>query len=729
MSRVGTANVIVPVYGGVAETYRCLSSLLASDLPLGTHITLVDDCGPDPGMGLILEDMARHTGVTVLKNPVNLGFVASVNRGMAYLPEHDPVLLNSDTEVPPGWLQRMRQCAYSTSDIGTVTPFSNNATICSYPAFCSDNSLPKDFTAEQLDALFQRANSGILVDIPTAVGFCMYIRRDCLNATGLFDEASFGRGYGEENDFSMRAAARGWRNVLCCDTFVFHAGAVSFAGERSERSRDAYEVLCKLHPSYPTRVRLHIANDPARPFRLRVDLLRLRERGRPVVLFVSHDLGGGTARHIMELARLKETGADFLLLSPGFSGQVELTWLQAGEAFRLYYRLPDNYSALIECLRAAGVQRVHFHHLLHHHDVVRQIPSSLGVPYDFTTHDFYMLCPQINLIDGQGRYCGEPQSDACNRCLARNPASQRDIGSWRQHMGAWLSRAERVLSPSQDAARRFMKHFPNLRPIVAPHQEFVDPVVPVAPAIAPGGVLRIAVIGGLSAMKGSEVLEACALEARTNQLPLEFRLIGAAWRNLVTEPHSALTVGGHYKEQELKTLLEAYSPHLVWFPAQCPETYSYTLSAALQAGLPVVAADIGAFPERLARRPWTWIKPWNASPREWNRLFTHIREQHFLASLPPDMPETGNSGQEFCWGDYLPPSALPRPDIGLATIAGIVTAHGYPDLSTLQAVLVPVRRALLSGGIALRQHPWLKPIAKLIPSSLQYRIRDFLAGR
>jgi glycosyltransferase involved in cell wall biosynthesis len=680
-------------------------------------------------MGPLLEGISQHTQVTVLRNPANLGFVASVNRGMSHLPDHDPVLLNSDTEVPPGWLQRMQQCAYSAADIGTVTPFSNNATICSYPAFCSDNSLPRGFTSAQLDALFQRANPGVSVDIPTAVGFCMYIRRDCLNATGLFDEANFGRGYGEENDFSMRAAGRGWRNVLCCNTFVFHAGAVSFAGERSERSRIAYEVLCKLHPSYPARVSLHIENDLARPFRLRIDLLRLRENGRPVVLFVSHDLGGGTARHIMELAKLKENEADFLLLSPGFSGQVELTWLQTGEAFRLYCRLPDNYQALIECLKVAGVQRVHFHHLLHHHDVVRSIPSSLGVPYDFTTHDFYMLCPQINLIDGKGQYCGEPPADACNRCLAGNPASQRDIGSWRQNMGAWLSLADRVLSPSQDTANRFVRHLPGLRPIVAPHPEFVDAESPVAPPMDPGGVLRVAVIGGLSAMKGSEVLEACALDAKARQLPLEFRLIGSAWRNLATEPHGALMVGGSYKEEELQTLLKAYSPHLVWFPAQWPETFSYTLSAALQAGLPVVAPDIGAFPERLARRPWCWIQPWNTSAREWNQFFTHIMEQHFLTNLPPGAPGTGESRQEFCWDDYLTPASLPRSDVDLATIAGIVSAHGYPDLTTLQAALLPIRRALLRGGITLRQHPWLKPIAKLIPSGLQYRIRDFLAGR
>ncbi len=84
---------------------------------------------------------------------------------------NDVLLLNSDTEVADGWLERMQRAAYSAPDIGTVTPFSNNATICSYPSFCRDNMLPDEFTVESLDPLFAEANSGVTIDIPNAVGF------------------------------------------------------------------------------------------------------------------------------------------------------------------------------------------------------------------------------------------------------------------------------------------------------------------------------------------------------------------------------------------------------------------------------------------------------------------------------------------------------------------------------------------------------------------------------
>ena len=69
---------------------------------------------------------------------------------------------------------------------------------------------------------------------------------------------------------------------------------------------------------------------------------------------------------------------------------------------------------------------------------------------------------------------------------------------------------------------------------------------------------------------------------------------------------------------QLAALLDAERPDVIWFPAQVPETYSYTLSVALATRLPIVASALGAFPERLAGRPRSWLVPWDASPAQWN---------------------------------------------------------------------------------------------------------------
>ena len=292
-------DIIIPVYRDLAVTRRCVESVLAhTPADLG-QVILVDDASPEAELSAWCDELMGSSAgsaspegewpdngrVRLLRNASNLGFVASVNRGMAHSGERDVVLLNSDTVVPPNWLERLRRCAYSADDIATVTPFSNNATICSYPFFCQSAPLPDGLDLPQMDALFARANAGQSLEIPTAVGFCMYIRRACLDRIGLFDAERYGRGYGEENDFSRRAAAQGWRNLLCADLFVFHQGAVSFGEDRFALMTAAEALLDERYPSYRATIADFVAADPARPLRNAVDRLRLDVPGQaPVVM-------------------------------------------------------------------------------------------------------------------------------------------------------------------------------------------------------------------------------------------------------------------------------------------------------------------------------------------------------------------------------------------------------------------------------------------------------------
>lgn len=269
-------DVIVPVYRGLRQTRQCLESAIATIPADHGEVIVVNDCTPEPDLAEFIDELASRGRVTLVRNESNLGFVASVNRAMRMHPKRDVVLLNSDTEVANDWLSRLRRAAYSSADIGTVTPFSNNATICSYPFHGWRGGVPGGLGLSRLDALFARVNPGQVVDIPTAVGFCMFIRRDCIDVVGLFDEQAFGRGYGEENDFCRRGAAAAWRNVLAADVFVFHEGSVSFGDERFSLMRAAELALIERHPDYNDLVREHLLIDPARRLRHSVDVARAR---------------------------------------------------------------------------------------------------------------------------------------------------------------------------------------------------------------------------------------------------------------------------------------------------------------------------------------------------------------------------------------------------------------------------------------------------------------------
>jgi GT2 family glycosyltransferase/2-polyprenyl-3-methyl-5-hydroxy-6-metoxy-1,4-benzoquinol methylase/glycosyltransferase involved in cell wall biosynthesis len=722
-------DVIVPVYKGLEETRACLESVLASTPAAPFRLVIVNDASPEPEISQYLRDLARREArVLLLENAVNAGFVASVNRGMQAGAGRDVVLLNSDTEVAGDWLDRLRRAAGSDSRAATVTPFSNSAEICSYPRFCADNPLPAGLDTAAADRLFAAANAGLAIEIPTAVGFCMYIRRACLEDVGLFDTEHFGRGYGEENDFCMRARKAGWRSLLAMDVFVGHAGGVSFGEEKAKRVQQAQQVLARLHPEYPMLVHEHLAADPARTARLAVDVARLRESGLPSVLCVLHNaVGGGTERQVRELASELRGRANVLLLRPAPGGETILEWAYPGEDFRLGFRLPGQYEDLIVALRSLGVAHVHYHHLLGHSPSVWGLPQSLGVAHDFTAHDFYSLCPQITLTDQTNRYCGESGVEQCSACLKRSPApGGASIEVWRDGYRPLLEHARFVLTPSSDAAARLRRYFAGANIVHVPHLDMAEaPPAPAPQPVPPGRPLRIAVLGALSPIKGADVLESVAADAARRGLPLEFHLLGFAYRSLLKQPRARLTVHGQYEESELPDLLAWLKPDVAWFPALWPETYSYTLSACLKAGLPIVAPRLGAFEERLHGRAWTWLCPWDQPAADWATFFEGLLVDHFMTGRPPEpvvgvvaTPGVFTYRDEYLRGVELPalPPALTHEFLEQHR-AGRSTPQGAGRS----------KRTLLALVMRLRRAPILRGLVRRIPLRWQTRVKVWLS--
>ncbi|MDH4426155.1 MAG: methyltransferase domain-containing protein [Acidovorax sp.] len=669
--QAAAVDIIIPVFKGLEDTRCCVESVLKSVHRTPTRVIVINDASPDLELTQWLRTLAaQEPAVVLIENPSNLGFVRTVNIGMALDPSNDVVLLNSDTEVARDWVDRLRSAVYSAPHVGTATPLSNNATICSYPRFCESNALPDGYDTAALDALCESTNSGITVDIPTAVGFCMYIRRDCLTQVGVFDAESFGLGYGEENDFCMRAAAAGWRHVLAADTFVRHAGGISFGESKTKREAEAQSILQRLHPTYEAIVRTHIANDPARACREAIDIARLKSGVLPKILAVMHGIGGGTRRHVHELRKHLQAQAIFLTLTPMADHWLRLEWDAPGEAFTKDFHWLQQADELVVFLRGLGIGHIHYHHLLGLNPSLMNLPEQLGVTYDFTTHDYYTACPQIAMVDASFSYCGEAGHEQCRRCVEDRPSpTGESIEDWRLRHRLFLNGARAVLAPSRDTAKRISRYFPAANVRHAPHLDIPPDVElprPTLRTIHPDSNLRVFVIGALSRIKGSDTLEAASLEAARRNLPLEFHLLGYPHVPLKQQPHASLTVHGAYEDDELQSLLNRLKPDLIWFPARWPETYSYTLSACLDSGCPVLAPDLGAFPERLARRPWSWIYPWSLPSGDCVRLLLELREQYFLSARQPTqapgctIPLPDDTLSRWSYErDYLPTVAAP----------------------------------------------------------------------
>ncbi len=600
-------DVVIPVFHGHAETLNTILHVLKAKTEIGLRAIVVNDKSPELGLIAELEDLAQRDLITLIHQDRNQGFVAAINRGMMSSISRDVIWLNADTEVFDGWADRLHLAAYSRQKVATVTPLTNNGTICSYPRLNADTPGPLEVSWQRLDHLAAVVNRGLRIEAPTAVGFATYVRRAAIDAIGLLDVDSFGRGYGEENDFSQRALAAGWDNLIAADVFVRHFGATSFQGSRAWRVERALRVMDHRFPHYRQSVRDFLEQDPLRQAQKNLDLARLDALVREEnVLLITHSLGGGTQQHVQEeVDRLTNRGMSVFVMSGGAKGHrsARLTHSAAG-ALPSMEALDIEAADLWDLIKRLQIGQVHIHHMIDFAtDLLNTVSSrflAMGIPYDFIVHDYLAICPRVNLVDRSGFYCGEPDPPSCQKCVNRRGShvGRPNIRTWRKDYARFLERARTIRVPDQDVAKRLARYLPDLNSVeIRPHE---GPIVPRAPSELPraAGRLRVAVIGAIGPTKGFDVVLHLQKEATRRRLPIVLSVIGYTHNDAAARA-AGIVVSGPYVNEEVDDLIQAVDPDLIWIPSVWPETYSYTLSIALRSGRAVAAFDIGAMSNRL----------------------------------------------------------------------------------------------------------------------------------
>jgi len=656
--QAGEVAVIVPVYGGPETTDACLRSVLATRNTTPWRLYVIDDASPDPAMTLVLDSLSGHddVSITLLRLPVNLGFPGVANLGLVLAEGRDALLLNADTLVTDGWIDRLRAAALSRPMVGTVTPLSNNGEIATVPTICDPRPITDPQLVRELADTVARVNPGATADIPVGVGFCLYIRRECLDAVGLFEADTFGKGYGEETDFCLKAAALGFHNLLAGDCFVAHVGEVSFGPQKCVRLAESAQILAARYPFYDAAVRRFIRHDPAKILRQTVGLTLLADALPPGrVLHIIHGYAGGTERYMRDIAALdREHDLIPLVLRHEDDGTASLSVEVPPGRWTGFFRAPhvERYAAgASEALRQAidlfHPTAVHLHAPF---GAERGLLDWLAehYPCDITVHDYAWLCPRVTLTDGQDRYCHEPSPEGCLACLeafgphpglARHlAAAGGEVTVYREGFRRLFACARMVYAGSRDVAERLARYGFQTPVTVRPHPGTPDTV----PVVRPGkpaadGVVRIALFGGLSGVKGAGELVDCAREAETAGLPLRFILFGypAAREDLAGLAN--VTITGRYHEQDLDALVAANHPDLAFFPARWPETFSYTLSHAFRLGLWPVVSDLGAPAERVRQCGVGTVYSLSATPQELCALLLSEAKRRIGRAL--SMPE------------------------------------------------------------------------------------------
>jgi GT2 family glycosyltransferase/tetratricopeptide (TPR) repeat protein/glycosyltransferase involved in cell wall biosynthesis len=632
--------IVIPVYKGFDETIECIESVLAAENKISSKIIIINDSSPNPLIVDYLQSLEqkRIPGLLVLHRRENGGFSEAVNAGILLAGNRDVVLLNSDTVVHSGWLDRLALAARSNTRIGTVTPLSNNAEICTVPYICKPLPINKPELALEIDQIAARVNAGKIQDIPVAHGFCMYITRACLDQNGLFDASIWGRGYGEEVDFCLKAAKMGWRHVMTGDTFIVHRGAVSFGDEKLQLIKESSKKISERYPFYDATISRYIAGDPAAHIRRSINLALLSTSlPSKRILHISHSKGGGTEQYVRDQCVFNEQAGfkpfvlrfnDCDLAEMAF--KIRNTRLEGlfttthKESWNL-----DEIEQLKQDLLDLGFERLHLH-------------APFGMPLDFlywlvdsfptqiTIHDYAWICPRVTLTQAGARYCQEPPVEQCDRCVQFNPphpglknfllAAGGNVGNYRQSFARILAKAEVVYAGGQDVVNRMRRQGleANYKAVPHPHPEgsiFLRQVtIPHQPSN--DGIVRVALVGGISDVKGFGQLIDCAEEAQRKRLPLEFIVFGVTADDGQFAHLSNVKILGPYKEEELEELMLIHRPQVAFFPIQCPETYSYTLTHALRFGLHPIVNDIGVPAERISKSGMGTLIPLDLSAKQ-----------------------------------------------------------------------------------------------------------------
>lgn len=646
-----TVTVIIPVYSGSVETQECIESVLSSTNQTSVRIVIINDLSPSEILNDYLDNLeARHLpDVQIFSRTKNGGFSQAVNRGMLLASDTDVILLNSDTIVHNDWVDRLHAVAYQEPEIATVTPFTNNGEICSVPYLCVSSDIPTKSLAAEIDVVASNENHGKLVELPVAVGFCMFMKRSCINDIGFFDSATWGRGYGEEVDFCLKATAHGWKHVLAADTFVVHRGGVSFGKEKLKRVRENGKIISEKYPFYNPLIQRFLRHDPPASLRRKINLtLASKYLSKERVLHLSHTYGGGTDQYVFDLSSLymnEGTAPIVLRFDSNGAGtlSVDVSGTPLSSFFNGEYTAPYNVTEqhlLLDDLKTLGINNVHIHSVFGlKRAFIEQLTDQFT--YSVTIHDYAWICPRVTLSTPDGRSCEKLGPDGCQACVRLyGPHDglkllyedvEHDLVAYRAVMRKVIAGARVVYTASQDVVSRLKAHGADanfkvrLHPVVPGSPLSVHRPIP--PTSHPGSNLKVAIIGAISPVKGYYKLLECARYARARDMPVSFIVFGYTMDNEKLTEIGNVTIAGKYQPADLNELIATYNPDLCYFPNQWPETFSYTLSHAFRLGLWPIVSDIGVPAERVRSTGFGSLIPADASAADAMNLIFEVAQQ------------------------------------------------------------------------------------------------------
>lgn len=610
-------DVILPIYNGFEYFDKLFSTIKKTNCKY--HLYIIDDGSPDPNVRPYLQKISELDEVTLLENERNQGFVRSVNKGLM-LANHDVILLNSDTEMPEFWIERLMNPIWQNDKVASVTPFTNSGTICSFPNFCENNEIFLGLSVDDVDSHFKQLSPTGYI-IPTGVGFCMALSKKAVDEIGILDAETFGKGYGEENDWCQRAVSAGYINVHLNNLFVYHKHGGSFVTEEKQRLLDRnQQLLYNKHPDLKFDISSYIQLDPVLSDRMRVASEMLQQNDSKKVLLIGNQFGGGATSYL-------KSRIDDIVNNGDIALNLECRCVNAGFVLSskpLDFEKPvyKQWEYIINCYYGNEKSLFKFSSVDEVFDFVGQIDSIIinglqGFPdltnfvnrivtlkenssskLKYLVHDYFCVCPWYTLTGIHDKYCGLPDCLGCSECFDeyfdKDTISIYSIEGYRKTIRRLFDYTDEIVVFSENSEKIIKKLYPELdNLIVAPHE---DSFLQIKPIKNKSSKFTIGIMGAINQDKGFDIICQLADYIEFNGLDARIIIFGETYLPIESD---IVKTTGRYDISNINDLFRENPVSVLMFTSTWPETFSFTTTELMSTDLPIVCFDVGASADRI----------------------------------------------------------------------------------------------------------------------------------
>jgi glycosyltransferase involved in cell wall biosynthesis len=262
------------------------------------------------------------------------------------------------------------------------------------------------------------------------------------------------------------------------------------------------------------------------------------------------------------------------------------------------------------------VRLAHVRHLLGSGPETLEALHGLGIPVVLSFHDYYTVCPTIQLIDDQGVFCGGRCTPGDGDCpVARSwfrggalELKHRYVHEHRRRMAVALEHCRCFVTTCESAKRLLVSAFPRLQEAdfrVIEHGRDL-PRATLASVPQPGVPARVVCLGNIDRAKGSQLIERLMAMDQKLGRRFEFHFLGNQAPEFKPRAFGGVC-HGPYQREDLEEILRRIRPSFSLIASIWPETYCHTLTESWCAGLPVFASNLGALQERIQRHGGGWL--------------------------------------------------------------------------------------------------------------------------